>query len=94
MRQARSRLHWFHGAQLTLLEISRLTGMSIWTTRRRASRGIPFENPLHQACPAKTKEVNLRLTGDRDRDLKMIITARHRDVIRRHQRAMESQQSA
>lgn len=72
---------------MTLIEISKITAIPIWTTRRRANHGIPFDKPLRQTC-AKVRQPKLRLTGDRDRDLKAIITARHRDVIRRHQQAM------
>lgn len=87
MSRSRSKLYRFHGEELTLVEISKLTGIGIWTTRRRASRGIPFDKPLRQTYHTKTKESKLRLTGDIDRDLKAIITARHRDVIRRHMHA-------
>jgi hypothetical protein len=81
-------LYSFRGKQLTLVEISRITGIRLSTLQSRATRGISFERPLRSR--SEPCEPRLRLTGDRDRDLKAIITARHRDVIRRHQRAVDA----
>jgi hypothetical protein len=82
--RGKSSLHLFRGEKMTLVEIAKATGFSIWTIRRRAGRGIPFDKPVRQRSPDKPKEPKLWLTGDMHRDLKAIIATRHRDVIRRH----------
>lgn len=87
MSRGKRGLHLFRGDKMTLVEIAKATGFSIWTIRRRASRGIPFDKPVRPRSSAGPRTRKLRLTGDMDHDLKAIITARHRDVIRRHQRA-------
>lgn len=88
-RRRKYKLREFRGQQMTLIEISEITGVSVSTLRRRASRGMPFDQPLHGIRVVRTlRERDLRLTGDRDRDLKAIITARHRDVIRRHKQSL------
>jgi hypothetical protein len=92
MSEARRKRHLFQGQQLTLIEIAKITGINWKTLKKRARRGIPFDQPLRsaRAFPSAHKKGLLRLTGDRDRDLKAIIAARHRDVIRRHQQAVEA----
>lgn len=89
MRRNQRKLHLFHGKQMTLIEISKVTGIAASTLQRRVYRGISFDLPLQWQRRPKGREPKLRLTGDRDRDLKAIIEARHRDVIRRHREAME-----
>lgn len=85
MSRARAKLHLFHGKQMTLVEIAAVTGLSKATLKMRARRGIPFDRSVRKPEP-KLREKTLRLTGDINRDLKAIITIRHRDVIRRHAR--------
>jgi hypothetical protein len=88
MSRHRAKLHLFHGKPMTMVEISKITGFSVPMLKMRARRGIPLDRPVRPPKAKKVRESKLRLTGDWDRDLKEIITARHRDVIRRHQQDM------
>lgn len=78
-----AKLHDLHGDQFTLAQISRITGIKVSTLKMRARRGAPLDKPVGG-------ERAKGLTGDRDRDLKAIITACHRDVIRKHQKAVKA----
>jgi len=75
---------------MTLIDISKITGIAVSTLQKRVYRGIALEAPLQWSRRPKYHEPKLRLTGDRDRDLKSIIAARHSDVIRRHQCAVKA----
>ena len=90
MRRKPYKLHEFRGQRMTVLQISEITGISVPTLRRRANRGLSFEMPLRQVRRIKPCDPRLRLTGDRDRDLKAIISARHRDLIRKHQQVAKA----
>jgi hypothetical protein len=71
--------HEFRGQRLSIREISRLTGLSAWTLRKRRQRGIPLDEPIYTP---KSKQKRPQLTGDLQRDVESIVRWMHRRAAR------------
>src|SRR5687768_14700536 len=89
MRRRRRDRSWkiyqFRGKPHTLNEISALVGISAKTLRKRWYRGLSFELPLLPRKKQARKVLRaMRLTGDMQHDLRMIVRARHEHMIRNY----------
>lgn len=76
------RFHEFRGQSLSLRDIARITGISRWTLRARLKRGVALDAPLPAKRP-KVKPKRPHLSGDRDRDVEMIVRWMHGRLAKR-----------
>jgi hypothetical protein len=73
------KFHDFRGQRLSLRDISRVTGINRSTLQKRVKRGASLDSPLYLPAPKPKKPV---LTGNRDRDVEMIVRWMHKRLAR------------
>lgn len=77
------RFHDFRGQRLSLRDISRLTGIDRSTLQKRVKRGAALDSPLYLPAPKQKRPV---LTGNRERDVEMIVGWMHQRLARSRKR--------